>query len=68
MPQRCRDPADRDQPAGQSQLDLGGQPVAFTSYAGNDQLFVYGNMPVRITDITDGTSQTFMLGEKRIPH
>jgi prepilin-type N-terminal cleavage/methylation domain-containing protein/prepilin-type processing-associated H-X9-DG protein len=45
-------------------LDLTGQPVAFTSYAGNDQLFVYNDRPPRIADITDGTSQTFLLGEK----
>jgi prepilin-type N-terminal cleavage/methylation domain-containing protein/prepilin-type processing-associated H-X9-DG protein len=51
-------------PLDNPQLDLGGQPVAFTSYADNDKLFVYGSMPVRIADITDGTSQTFMLGEK----
>jgi prepilin-type N-terminal cleavage/methylation domain-containing protein/prepilin-type processing-associated H-X9-DG protein len=49
------------------QLDLGGQPVAFTSYAGNGLVFVYGGYgdhPLRISDITDGTSQTFLLGEK----
>jgi prepilin-type N-terminal cleavage/methylation domain-containing protein/prepilin-type processing-associated H-X9-DG protein len=45
-------------------LDLTGRPVAYTSYAGNDLLFPYGDAPRRFAEITDGTSQTFLLGEK----
>jgi prepilin-type N-terminal cleavage/methylation domain-containing protein/prepilin-type processing-associated H-X9-DG protein len=51
-------------PPGNIQLDVAGQPVAFTSYAGNVLVFVYDSRPPRIADITDGTSQTFLLGEK----
>jgi prepilin-type N-terminal cleavage/methylation domain-containing protein/prepilin-type processing-associated H-X9-DG protein len=48
-------------------LDLAGQRVQYTSYAGNDFLFPllpYGNTPRRLAEITDGTSHTFLLGEK----
>jgi prepilin-type N-terminal cleavage/methylation domain-containing protein/prepilin-type processing-associated H-X9-DG protein len=48
-------------------LDLAGKRVHFTSYAGNDFLFPllpYGNTPRRLAEITDGTSHTFLLGEK----
>jgi prepilin-type N-terminal cleavage/methylation domain-containing protein/prepilin-type processing-associated H-X9-DG protein len=47
-------------------LDLTGQRVQYTSYAGNLLLFYYSQYtpPRRISDITDGTSQTFLLGER----
>jgi prepilin-type N-terminal cleavage/methylation domain-containing protein/prepilin-type processing-associated H-X9-DG protein len=55
-------------PVSNQVLDLPGQRVAFTSYAGNNFLFPYGGMygstPRRLSEITDGTSQTFLLGEK----
>src|SRR5262249_49323878 len=41
-----------------------GQRLQYTSYAGNDFLFPYGHAPRRLAEITDGTSQTFLLGEK----
>jgi prepilin-type N-terminal cleavage/methylation domain-containing protein/prepilin-type processing-associated H-X9-DG protein len=45
-------------------LDIAGHRVQYTSYAGNDFLFPYGDAPRRFAEITDGTSQTFLLGEK----
>ena len=45
-------------------LDLGGQRVTYTSFAGNNFLFPYDSRPRRFTEITDGTSRTFLLGEK----
>jgi prepilin-type N-terminal cleavage/methylation domain-containing protein/prepilin-type processing-associated H-X9-DG protein len=50
--------------AGDPQLDLLDQRVQHTSYAGNNFLFPYGDTPRRLSEITDGTSQTFLLGEK----
>jgi prepilin-type N-terminal cleavage/methylation domain-containing protein/prepilin-type processing-associated H-X9-DG protein len=50
-------------PADNPQLDLAGQRVQYTSYAANSFLFPYGRS-CRPSEITDGTSQTFLLGEK----
>jgi prepilin-type N-terminal cleavage/methylation domain-containing protein/prepilin-type processing-associated H-X9-DG protein len=48
-------------------LDLAGQRVQYSSYAGNDYLFPllpWENAPHRLAEITDGTSQTILLGER----
>jgi prepilin-type processing-associated H-X9-DG protein/prepilin-type N-terminal cleavage/methylation domain-containing protein len=46
------------------QLDLAGQRVAYSSYDGNRLLFPGSDSPRRFAEITDGMSQTFLLGEK----
>src|SRR5262249_35587733 len=58
-PSDARIPEGATVPQSDTDLDLAGKRIHFTSYAGNDPLFPYNSTPCRFADITDGTSQTF---------